>query len=388
MHSKKNQTSPLIQAIRHSLLVTALLAAHVPGAHAAIDLLKQPALQSPLAAKGMLLGIAMAGERIVAVGDRGIAVYSDDGGANWKQAVVPVSVTLTAVKFASKEHGWAIGHDGVILATHDGGKSWQKQFDGNTANPLVLKELETRVKALELKRDKASSRDRAAADTALEAAGNALEDAKAGAEFGPSRPLFGLWVGDESTVVTVGSFGQIFHTADGGKTWESWGSRIDNPEGFHYNNIARQSDGALLISGEAGKLRRSRDNGATWETIDTGYSGHLYGTVAFPENKVLVTYGFAGNFFRSTDDGKSWTALPRLTQKALVGSVILADGTLLLLDRERRILVSHDQGASFTLAKLPTGRPIAAVLPTPLKDKIIFTGVGGSSLLSTDSIKY
>ncbi len=388
MHNKKAKCISLTRTLRHALIAAALVAAHTTTAHAAIDLLKRPALQSPLAAKSMLLGITLAGNRIVAVGERGIAVYSDDQGATWNQASVPVSVTLTAVRFADPTTGWAVGHDGVILITTDGGKSWRKQFDGDAANPLVLRELEDRVKALEAGLEKMPAKDRATAEATLETARNALEDAKAGAEFGPARPLFGLLISDTSHVTAIGSFGQIFHSADAGKTWESWGARIENSEGFHYNDITRLSDGALLIAGEAGKLRRSRNNGASWETLDTGYPGHLYGAVAFPASKVLITYGFAGNLFKSGDDGKTWTPLPRLTQKPLIGGVVLPDGTLLLLDRDRRVLISRDQGGTFTLAKSPVGRPIAAALPVPFKDKILVTGVGGSTLLSIDSTAH
>ena len=37
---------------------------------------------------------------------------------------MPTSVTLTAVRFADAQHGWAVGHGGVILATQDGGEQW------------------------------------------------------------------------------------------------------------------------------------------------------------------------------------------------------------------------------------------------------------------------
>ncbi len=51
-----------------------------------------------------------AGNRLVAVGERGIVLLSDDAGLNWKQVDVPVSVTLTGVQFVSPMKGWAIGH--------------------------------------------------------------------------------------------------------------------------------------------------------------------------------------------------------------------------------------------------------------------------------------
>jgi photosystem II stability/assembly factor-like uncharacterized protein len=62
-----------------------------------------------------LTGIARAGKRLVAVGERGIVVLSDDDGATWRQASVPVSVTLAAVQFPTPTQGWVVGHYGVVL---------------------------------------------------------------------------------------------------------------------------------------------------------------------------------------------------------------------------------------------------------------------------------
>src|SRR5512144_624546 len=93
------------------------------------DVLDTPAAQSPLAARGLLNGLARAGQRIVAVGQRGHVLYSDDAGKTWKQATVPVSSDLVAVSFPDATHGWAVGHDGVILHTDDAGVTWTRQLD-------------------------------------------------------------------------------------------------------------------------------------------------------------------------------------------------------------------------------------------------------------------
>ena len=63
------------------------------------DVLDTPALESAFAAKSLLNGVAAAGKRLVAVGQRGHIVYSDDGGKTWNQAKVPVSSDLVAVSF-------------------------------------------------------------------------------------------------------------------------------------------------------------------------------------------------------------------------------------------------------------------------------------------------
>jgi len=47
----------------------------------------------------LVVDAARAGNRLVAVGDRGYIVTSDDNGATWKRAKVPASPLLTSVRF-------------------------------------------------------------------------------------------------------------------------------------------------------------------------------------------------------------------------------------------------------------------------------------------------
>ena len=47
----------------------------------------------------ILLDVAMAGKRLVAVGERGVVMASDDNGVTWVGTRAPVTRTLTAVTF-------------------------------------------------------------------------------------------------------------------------------------------------------------------------------------------------------------------------------------------------------------------------------------------------
>ena len=84
--------------------------------------------EAPLVAANAYLDLADAGGRVVAVGDRGKILFSDDQGGHWKTAVAPSEVLLTAVCFADARHGWAVGHDAVVLGTDDGGETWTLQY--------------------------------------------------------------------------------------------------------------------------------------------------------------------------------------------------------------------------------------------------------------------
>ncbi|HYK00011.1 MAG TPA: YCF48-related protein, partial [Burkholderiaceae bacterium] len=103
------------------------------------DVLDSAAQPSPLAARALINGLALAGDRVVAVGQRGHVLCSDDQGKQWQQADVPLASDLVAVAFPTATHGWAVGHDGVVIASIDQGRSWQRQLDGRALGEVLVK---------------------------------------------------------------------------------------------------------------------------------------------------------------------------------------------------------------------------------------------------------
>lgn len=356
-----------------------------PLVQAGNDRLDTPAYHAPKASGAMMLDVVRAGNRVIAVGEHGIVLYSDTNGKSWQQAEGPVSVTLTATYFPVPKKGWAVGHDGVILRSDDGGAHWTKQFDGNRANSLVLAAAQKREK--DARAAYAGSVPGQSA-TALQAVERALDDAQAGAKFGPSRPLFDVWFKDESEGIVVGAFGQIFHTKDGGQTWELWGDRIANPDSLHYNAIAVTGRGVLLIAGEAGKVYRSTDGGATWTTLETGYQGQLYGVLGMTGGggqDILIAFGFGGHVFRSTDNGARWQQVALEENKSLVSGTVLPDGRVALLTYDGRILRSDDQGQSFRPESGKAGMSVAAMAQID-KGAFIVAGTSGTRIVPLNDI--
>jgi photosystem II stability/assembly factor-like uncharacterized protein len=354
-----------------------------------VDLLKTPAIQSPKASKGLILTLAKSGTRLLAAGERGIIVYSDDQGETWNQSKVPVSITITSIYFSTDKHGWAVGHDGVILATKDAGVTWVKQFDGVVANRLIEEEFVAKLKSKKahLEKPNLSVQMKEQLNSEIESLELAVEDIKAGAEFGPSRPLFGVWFKNQLEGIVVGSFGQIFATKNGGETWSYSGNGLSNPDNFHFNSISMLSDGRLAITAEQGKIWISKDQGLSWELIDTGYEGYIYGVISIPKTSKLIAYGFAGNLFQADLGGKSWKPLPKLTNKSLISATVNGS-SVTIYSGDRRQLMSNDYGQTFKVIQLPMGRPIAAIQPlTKDGDVLLVGGVGGVSILKAESKK-
>lgn len=331
------------------------------------DPLQTPARMSARAPKAMLTALAQAGQRTVAVGERGIILVRDavaGASGSWAQAKVPVSVTLTDVAFADALNGWAVGHDGVILATTDGGANWATRFDGNRANTLMLADAKAAVEKAQ-----AAGGDNS---NALSDAENALGDIEAAAKFGPSRPLLGVWFRDAKTGYAVGAYGQAFRTTDGGANWTSMGAGLPNPEGLHYNAIAGGPGKLLVIAGEGGYIYRSLDDGASWQRIETGYGGQLYGVIF--SGRSLLAYGFGGHVFRSEDGGASWRETPAVTKKSLVGGV-MQGASIVLAAQDGALLRSDDDGVSFKLVRQGDAVPTAGMLA--VGGSVLLSGVGG-----------
>ena len=80
----------------------------------------------PKATKALVLDLAEAADRAIAVGERGHILVSESRN-DWRQIEgVPTRSTLTAVTAVGNK-AWAVGHDGIILHSPDGGLSWVRQ---------------------------------------------------------------------------------------------------------------------------------------------------------------------------------------------------------------------------------------------------------------------
>lgn len=317
-----------------------------------------PAAQSKIGATSALLGSAVAGTRIVAVGLRGMIIYSDDAGASWTQARVPVGSDLVAVNFPSPKLGWAVGHGGVVLNSSDGGATWVKQLDGVQAAELALRHFQ--------------------GSGAPEAA-MLVEREKNLQAGGGTQPFLDVYFENETTGFVVGTFNRLFRTTDGGKTWTPWMDRTDNPGELHFYSI-RGRAGSLYLTGEQGAVWRFDKASQRFVQAATPYKGTLFGLVVTDKDTVLA-FGMRGSLYRSDDQGRSWEKASLGTPAGITGGVALAGGNVLLTTQAGAVNVSRDDGKTFQPVK--TSRPMAYFGLAPLDDKrIVLVGAEGVRLES------
>jgi photosystem II stability/assembly factor-like uncharacterized protein len=305
--------------------------------------LPRSAEHARLAAHTLLIALAAAGERLVAVGDRGVIVLSDDRGANWTQAAsVPAQALLTGVCFFDARHGVAVGHDEVILATGDAGENWKLVHYAPEAQ----------------------------------------------------QPLLDVWCGAGGAAIAVGAYSTYLTSADGGASWQERAfaptpaprpAGAQHPAtppgaegaggGFHLNRIVGAAAARLYIAGEAGHLYRSDDGGDHWQELGSPYAGSFFGVLPLAGDALLAC-GMRGNLYRSEDAGASWRRLPTSTVAMLDGAARLPGGAIAVVGLSGVVLVSRDGGRAFTLEPQSDRSGLSAALAVG-KDELVVAGEGG-----------
>ena len=238
-----------------------------------------PAQKALLAEQALLLAVGKAGPRLVAAGEHGIVMLSDNEGATWRQATeVPTRTTLTAVSFVDEQHGWAVGHGGQILETLDAGDHW-RLLSG---------------------------------------------------EINGENSLFSVWFADAQRGLAVGPYGYAIATSDGGKTWSTLTVGEGDDAERHLNHVMADRGGRLYVMAESGGVFLSDDAGSTWRLVQTPYEGSLWGGLVRADGSILAL-GMAGHALLSRDRGETWTELSSGVEQSLTGAAELPDGRLVLV---------------------------------------------------------
>lgn len=307
-------------ALAALILGVAVCAASAPPASA-----PELAFKAPQSQRAPMLGAARAGQRLVAVGDYGTVLLSDDAGQSWRQAVrVATRETLTAVSFVGDKDGWAVGHGGIVMATHDGGENWEPLYS-------------------------------------------------AGADV----VLFSVHFSDARNGLAVGAFGHAMASRDGGRSWRKLALGQGGQSDRHLYHIFAGADSALWVTAEAGGLFRSSDGGDSFTAFSLPYKGSIWGGLALKDG-ALVVWGMRGHVLHSADQGRSWRDVKSGTDQAFTAGVQLASGELVLAGLGGVVARSHDGGHTFNTQTRPERQSHTALLAAQdTAQTFTLTGLGG-----------
>jgi photosystem II stability/assembly factor-like uncharacterized protein len=114
--------------------------------------------------------------------------------------------------------------------------------------------------------------------------------------------LFEVCFATERDGWMVGELGRIFHTTDGGATWE----RQDAGTKRALLTVSCVDARTAWIAGKEGIVYGTADGGATWTLAATGSNRHLF-SVRFPTAQRGHAVGDFGTMVHTEDGGRSWT---------------------------------------------------------------------------------
>ena len=310
----KRRLTPIVFA---ALLASSALHADAP---AKLPQVWRNAPQLTSADKAPVIAATNAGRRVVAVGDYGVVIFSDDG-KSFRQAKVPTRAVLTSVFFINDKRGWIAGHDGTVLSTADGGENWH-----------VLRE-----------------------------------------EQGKDRVLLSIWFADEGHGIAVGQFGLALFTEDGGVTWQER-RLVDGEIGEKHLMHIFAGGGQVFVVAEAGALFRSDDGGRSWKGQQTDNRGSFWTGMVMADGGIVVA-GMRGHIYRSDDRGATWKEVPSGTQQSFTAIAQRADGSVRLVGNAGTDLYSKNQGRTFE-ARNHADRANLTAMAMGEKRNVLFTLAG------------
>ena len=204
-------------------------------------------------------GLANQGDdKWLAAGNYGLMLESSDGGVTWTKQesnTMKHFQDISAWK-DSPDNAVAVGNDGVIVITEDSGKTW--------------------VEVDSPKSDIANK-------------------------------LLKVHTYSDGEAVTVGEMGAVLRSKDYGKTWSrlkpECGCELDD---IFMNDVVKTPNGTYYVAAEYGRIFITRDDGLTWEEIQSD-SPNSFGAIDARNDNEITIVGLAGVTVSTKDGGATWT---------------------------------------------------------------------------------
>lgn len=317
------------------------------------------------------------------VGSNGTVLHTNDGGRTWRTQETPVSVELRDVHFIDASTGWAVGAYGKVLFTEDGGDHW------TLLNETVGSSLYS-VHFVDDSRGWAMGRVSSSTGIVHYTSDGGVTWTD---QFHKNTiPFLDLHIVDGSTGWVSGQDGMLFHTEDGGGTWQTqeitptfdapvhsvhfadashgWvaaGGGFWDPKIFYTNNggddwieakdgdlngyfaVCSSSPQGAWVAGEDGVLLRTTDTGSNWKEARQKWTPSSLKDVAFLDHERGWIGGTGAALFYTNDGGQTWTdrspsVIPGNYQISAIEP--LGDSKLWAVSYEK-ILFSSDGGSSW-----------------------------------------
>jgi photosystem II stability/assembly factor-like uncharacterized protein len=287
-----------------------------------------PAVRTQLARQSLMLAVATAGDRLIAVGAHGLILLSDDFGVSWRQARdVPTQATLTAVTFLDAKRGFAVGHDAVVLKTDDGGENWSMRY----------------------------------------------------VDIDRGGPLLTVAFLDDKHGLAMGGFGLVLETTDGGWRWRERLLRRTDVDVVSLNKILVAGD-QIYVASDSGVVYRSGRDAASFVAVQAPTTASFWSALALPDGWLLFC-GAGGEVWRARRDLTGWEAVDTPKSAGFTGMTLTLDGRLALAGLGGVLAIGPADGDALRPAQGP-GRGDWAALTAGPRGKLVLLGEHGVVLTS------
>lgn len=306
------------------------------------------------------------GDVFVVVGYGGRILRSEDAGQTWQEVPSPTEWSLNQVTFID-DYGWAVGHSGEIIHTRDGGKTWIHQR-ADTDKTLFSVSFADKLHGWASGDESTLAWTNNGGETwnveRIEVSQVGLTEDMSLAV--PDIIYYGIDFVDAQNGWMVGEYGNIRHTSDGGKTWDSQhGSLLDalverggNRDVMtlgawfrvHFtdpnNGIVVGAGGAVAVTDNGGEHWR-------WVSREGEKSDlpnlHIYDVDTPSQDGRMVAVGTSSLVLTSTNGGIDWqpAKTPGDVFSWINGVAFAPGGKGVLVGGGGRILWTNDAGQTW-----------------------------------------
>ncbi|RMG41276.1 MAG: hypothetical protein D6725_01705 [Planctomycetota bacterium] len=344
-----------------------------------------------------LFDAAVLGHTIVAVGDHGAVVRSEDGGTSWTMAGGAPDATLRSLSFLTDRVGWVGGYrirpqvrraEGVVLHTRDGGRTWRRVNAHDLPGVLALRFFDERRGMLLAGAADGTpatvwstedggrtwapfvggegARWRAAAFTApglgVVAGRSGRIGVLAQVRVLPARSgllsrqtVWAVDGGENESFWAAGDSGLIVQSVSGGVVWE------EPPAGIppylrdlcDFRTVASRGRRVWVAGRPGSVVWHSPDGGRSWRPQFTGQPLPIT-CVRFSDDRYGIAVGAAGTVLRTVDGGRTWETVRGKGRRAAVLCVAPRSAAL-----PWRLLARYSGEEGYRSSVLVIGRPAA-----------------------------
>lgn len=259
-----------------------------------------------------MFGVAIAGNRSVAVGQQGLILVRDKRNP-WRKVEPITDQRILKVSMNKNGLALAVGAFGTLLKSADFGSTWEaikpdwvELYKTSETSDFAVVRDEPTLYAVKVFDDGSMVIGGEYGQLNLSTDGGASWKrvflAEAAADQSTPPTIFGMNIRDDGTGYATGQDGMILMTADHGKSW----TRQDSGSQASLFDINSTSDGHVFAIGMRTGLV-SADGGKTWNTLkalDLGlnwYSGLARG--ASTANDSMIAVGHSGRVLKLAANG-------------------------------------------------------------------------------------